>query len=512
MKKFIPLVSLLLIIILVLPVFSAPACAASAADFSDVKSTDWFYDSVNFTAQKGMFTGTSSGVFSPNGTMTRGMFVTVLGRYCKVPATSAGYSLGIITKSDVNMRSAPSSKNTSVITCLQINTRLEVSGTFEDLYDSSYTWYAVKYKGMSGYVRSDLLTVIDSGFSDVPSSAYYSSYVRWAFSYGIASDTGIGVFSPERNITREEICTMLYNLAGYKNVQLNPVLTPVVFSDIPSSSESAEKISVMQRAGIITGYGDGTFRPQASATRAEVSAMLMRFINAISYKPANEPSYDSYGNYIFGTEVPQKSFAGSDYFSDACFIGHSLVNGMKSYFGLSNADFFAKNGASAKYFLSYADFELESVRTDETGSTVHNTGTLEQALSEKSYGKVYIMLGVNEIGSQPSQRQAFYSNMSSVIDLVKKIQPDAKIYLISLSPVSQKCSESRKDVNRDNIIAYNNILKQLCRDKSAYYLNIFDLLCDSDGFLPENSCMSDGIHLLSTEYAKIKSYIFTHTI
>ncbi|MGI5984626.1 MAG: hypothetical protein GXY01_07475 [Clostridiales bacterium] len=510
MKKLISFVLIFCIMSLACPLFSN---AASVSDFSDVMPNDWFYSAVNFVAQKGMFNGTSASTFSPSGTMTRGMFVTVLGRYSGAPAVSEGCMLGVVKKSDVNLRSAPSAANTSVLACLQINSQLEVLKTVPDLNNPAYTWHHVKYKGIIGYIRSDLVSVVDSGFSDVPASSYYGSYVQWAFSNGIASATGTGTFSPERNITREEICSMLYNFAGYKNVQLKPSVPSVSFSDNASiSSNYVTAVSMMQQTGVVTGYGDGSFKPKGSATRAEVSAMLMRFIDAIGYKPVIESSLDASGNYIFGTEVPQKVSAGADYFSDACFIGHSLVNGMNSYFGLSNADFFAVNGASAKYMLTYDGFKLSTTHTDESGNIVPDTGKLETALSQKNYGKVYIMLGVNEIGSQPHHRQAFSSNMSALIDLVRKTQPNAKLYLISLTPVSQDCSESRKDVNRDNSIAFNSVIKQLCKDKKAYYLNVFDLLCDNDGFLPKSACMSDGIHLLSPEYTKIKNYLFTHTI
>ncbi len=460
-----------------------------------------------------MFNGTSTTAFSPNGTMTRGMFVTVLGRYGGAPSVSEGCKIGTVTKSDVNMRSAPSSKNTSVLTCLQSGTMVEVISTAADLSDPAYTWYYVKYRGMLGYIRSDLMEVTESGFSDVSNTSYYYSYVQWAFSSGIASATGDGTFSPERAITREEICSMLYNYAGFKNYQLDPTLSAAYFSDSSSiASGYTTAVSALQRVGVICGYGDGAFRPKGSATRAEVATMLMRFIGAISYKKAAESSSDSAGNYIFGTEVPQKTAVGTSYFSDACFIGHSLVRGMENSFGPTGADFYAVNGATAKYFLSLSDLKLPTTHVDESGNSVNDTGTLEQALSQKQYSKVYIMLGINEIGSTDTSRQSFYNSMSNIVSLVKRIQPNAVIYIISLTPVSQKCSESRKDVNRDNVLDFNAVLKQLCKDKSSYYLNVFDLLCNDNGFLPDSACMSDGIHLLSPEYAKIKAYLLSHTV
>jgi len=505
------------VLILCLIFFACPvnSFAASVSDFTDVGSGDWFYTAVSFVTGNGMFNGTSATTFSPNGTMTRGMFVTVLGRYGGAPSVSSGCSLGTVTKSDVNMRSDPSAKNTSVLYCLQSGTVVEVVNTVDDLSDSATKWYYVKYNGVLGYIRSDLMEVNESGFSDVSPSSYYSSYVEWTYSAGIASATGDDTFSPERAVTREEICSMLYNYAAYKNYQLDPTIAAVSFSDSSSiSSGCTAAVSSLQRTGVICGYGDSTFHPQGSATRAEVSTILMRFLSAISYKKATESSFDASGKYIFGTELPQKAAVSADYFTGACFIGHSLVNGIQNTFCLSNTDFFAKNSATAKYFLSLSDFTLPSTHVDESGNIVNDTGTLEQALSQKSYSKVYIMLGINEIGSTDASRQSFYNSMSSIIALVRNTQPNAVIYILSLTPVSQKCSESSKSFNRDSILDFNTVLKQLCKDKNAYYLNVFDLLCDTNGFLSPDAHPSDwdGIHLVSSEYAKIKAYLLSHTV
>ncbi len=510
-KKLISSVLIFCLVLYACPVFSS---AASVSDFSDVSSSDWFYSPVNFVTSNGMFNGTTATTFSPNSTMTRGMFVTVLGRYGGAPSVSDGTSLGTVTKSDVNMRSDPSANNTKVLYCLQTGTAVSVIGPADDLSEPAYSWYQVKYNGTLGYIRSDLMTVTKNGFTDVPDTSYYCSYVQWAFSSGIAVATGDGIFSPERDITREEICSMLFNYAAYKNYQLNPTLPEASFTDSPSIKPTyAPAVSALQRVGVINGYMDGSFRSGGSATRAEVSAMLMRFIGAIGYKKAVESSTDANGSYIFGTEVPQKAAVGDDYFSDACFIGHSLVCGMQSNFNLPNSDFYARNGATARYFLGQNDFKLPTTHVDESGNTVNDTGTLEQALSQKSYGKVYIMLGINEIAPTETSRQYFYNSMNNIISLVRRTQPNAVVYIMSLTPVSQKCSESHKSENRDTIIDFNIVLKKLCRDTNSYYLNVFDFFCDSNGFFPVGMHKSDwdGIHLLASEYASIKPYLLSHT-
>ena len=501
------------IIICMLLSFPIASSAASVSDFNDVSQNDWFYSSVDFVTQNGMFNGTAANTFSPASTMTRGMFVTVLGRYggVKVPENNANY--GVVTHTDVRMRSLPTTEGSVILETLPINTNVEVYQLIDDTSANGYTWYYVKYNGVLGYIRSDLMAAVLNSFTDVSDSAYYKPYVMWACSSFVASPTGENTFSPDRDITREEICSMLYNFAYIQNYQLKPTVSFKSFHDSGSvSSEYADAVLALQQTGVINGYDDGSFRPGGSATRAEVSTMLMRFVDALGYHPSTEASTDASGNYIFGTAVPVAPAVGLDYFSDACFIGHSLIVGTKNYSGIDNADYFAFNGASTTSLLNRLDFPLSSTHIDENGNSVADKGSLGQALSEKSYGKVYIMLGVNEIGSGSYHQQNFYNNISTMINLVRKSQPNAKVYLISLTPVSKEQSESSKSINRDNIIAFNDVLKRLCADKQTYYLNIFDLFADGGGFLPEASNMGDGIHISGSSYTQLKDYLSTHTI
>lgn len=60
--------------------------------FSDVKESDWFFNAVQYVRNNGFFSGTSATTFEPNGTMTRGMFVTVLGRMAGVDTEN--YKIG----------------------------------------------------------------------------------------------------------------------------------------------------------------------------------------------------------------------------------------------------------------------------------------------------------------------------------------------------------------------------------------------------------------------------------
>ena len=459
--------------------------ASSAGSFADVDPNAWYYEAVDFVVQEGLFNGTTDTAFSPQETMTRGMFVTVLGRYANVNTTGSG--TGVITKTNVNVRSGPST-DTDVVAMLDSGATVEICG-YED------GWYLVRFSGVTGYVRGDLMRASGCGFSDVADTKYYSPYVQWACLNGIAAGTSDTTFSPDTAITREEICSMLYNYADYARLDISPELEQTTFADDAEISDQyREAVYAMQQLGVVTGRGDGMFAPKDNATRAEVAMFLKRFVEN--------------AKYLYGTPVPESSPVTDNYFDDACFIGHSIVVGMSTYFQLPATDFYAVNGISASRLLSYDSFPLAETASD--GSEL--TGTLWDVLTESQYGKIYIMLGTNELGPEPEHRQDYYDSMLQLVELVQELQPDAVVYLINTPPVSREISEDSDYFNRENVMAFNDLLAQVAAEREVYYLDIFTLLADAEGYLPADSCLSDGIHILAPQYSQIKTYLKSHTM
>ena len=117
---------------------------ASAASFTDVSSSAWYASAVNFVTSRGLFQGVSSTQFSPNGVMTRAMFITVLGRYAKVDPDS--WLAGQIDGSGVNMRSGPGT-GYGVVAVLSRGATVTLAGKSGD-------WYKVKRGGQTGYVSA----------------------------------------------------------------------------------------------------------------------------------------------------------------------------------------------------------------------------------------------------------------------------------------------------------------------------------------------------------------------
>lgn len=124
------------------------------------------------------------------------------------------------------------------------------------------------------YRLADKPAAGSTSFSDVPSGEYYTDAVAWAAEKGIVTGSGNGRFEPNGNITREQLAAMLYRYAGAPGVSG----TLSAFSDASGVSDWAQSAMIWAvENGIITGADANHIAPAADATRAEVATMLTRF-------------------------------------------------------------------------------------------------------------------------------------------------------------------------------------------------------------------------------------------
>ncbi len=121
-------------------------------------------------------------------------------------------------------------------------------------------------------------------FNDVKNDAWYADAVAWAYSMGVASGTGEKTFSPEKNITRQDMAVMISNYAAkVAKVTLPDSVARVEFSDSNAiAGYAASSVEAMQRAGIISGRGGNVFAPRDFATRAETSKMIDVLLSVIN--------------------------------------------------------------------------------------------------------------------------------------------------------------------------------------------------------------------------------------
>ena len=115
-------------------------------------------------------------------------------------------------------------------------------------------------------------------FTDVPEKEWYTEAVNWAAKNEIVNGVNIGIFAPEDDITREQMATILYRYANWKKFNTVKKGDLSTFPDAEKVSGYAEKPMKWAVAeGLING-SDGYLLPQGPATRAQVAAILMRFI------------------------------------------------------------------------------------------------------------------------------------------------------------------------------------------------------------------------------------------
>ncbi len=120
-------------------------------------------------------------------------------------------------------------------------------------------------------------TYTEEIFEDVPSSAWYYNYVCTAYAEKILEEQEGEKFRPSDLITREEMVVMIV-----KSLELSGGRAS--FGDVNSGNEHYKEICAAVNSGIITGYEDGTFKPDNTATRGETAAMVCRILNHITDK------------------------------------------------------------------------------------------------------------------------------------------------------------------------------------------------------------------------------------
>ena len=133
--------------------------------------------------------------------------------------------------------------------------------------------------------EAKLEDALDCPFDDVPGWA--KAYVATAYNRGYMRGYADGTFHGQRKITRAEFVAMLAQYMKAEHVSLDAT-TDVSFSDVPKDGKAwyTESVYLLANAGIITGYKDGTFRPQSHVSRTEAVVMLNRLFGRTDSAPS----------------------------------------------------------------------------------------------------------------------------------------------------------------------------------------------------------------------------------
>lgn len=208
----------------------------------------------------------------------------------------------------------------------------------------------------------------------------------------------------------------------------------------------------------------------------------------------DQPASESLSTYEFETVT-------EDYFNDAVFIGDSRTVGLFEYGGIEErADFLSKTSLTI-----YEVFTSPFLKEEETGEKI----TIEEVLKKKQYGKVYLMLGINELGTGTTE--TFIKEYEIVVSKLQELQPNAVIFVEGIMRVAGTKNEEDPIFNNTNINDRNDAIKQLADNNSIFYLEVNDVVCDEEGNL-NSEYTTDDIHLKAQYYAIWKEFLLEHGI
>ena len=190
-----------------------------------------------------------------------------------------------------------------------------------------------------------------------------------------------------------------------------------------------------------------------------------------------------------------------EYFEDAVFIGDSRTQGLYEYSNLADvATFYSKTSLTVyNLFEKPKDFIREG---DEKL-------TLEQALSRHQFKKVYLMIGINEMGT--GTPESFFEAYARAVYKIRELQPDAIIFVQGIMRVAGQKNASDPVFNNTNINIRNVEIETLANGKDIFYIDVNEAVCDENGNLYADWTF-DQIHLKAKYYQVWENFLMEHGI
>lgn len=196
-------------------------------------------------------------------------------------------------------------------------------------------------------------------------------------------------------------------------------------------------------------------------------------------------------------EEPSTPVKPEDPFTNALFIGDSRTVGIAEYSGITEADFFAFTGMSV-----YTAFKKESA----VGSWQKGT-LLADALQARQYDRVYLMLGVNELGYNFQKTVERYGEM---VQQIRELQPDAYLILEASLHVTKKRSDTDATFNNSNIDRMNQAQAAYADGEHIFFIDVNPVFDDETGALNQDYTF-DNTHPYGKYYSKWADWLRENT-
>ena len=196
--------------------------------------------------------------------------------------------------------------------------------------------------------------------------------------------------------------------------------------------------------------------------------------------PARSPYYKNPGVRPLSSKYEYKD-VDADYFATSLFIGDSRIEGLHDYSGWDKAYFAYKTGLSVFNMMS------------ETLNTNDGKCTLSEVLENYTFDNIYIMIGINELGS--GTVSDFADKYKENLETIRSLQQDARIIILGIMYVTKEYSDSSDVYNNDNINAKNAAIASFANGTDIFYLDMNPAVVDENMALREDISF-DGVHLI----------------
>ena len=153
--------------------------------------------------------------------------------------------------------------------------------------------------------------------------------------------------------------------------------------------------------------------------------------------------------------------------------------------------------------MSVFDLEKKKVSIPDEGKV-----SFDELLNEREYGKIYLMLGINELGYRFENIQKKYEE---TVEKIKESQGNAIIYLCANMHVTEEQSQKDEIYNNANVNKVNEMICGLADNETVFYIDVIELFDDENGSLSTNYS-SDSFHVYGKYYMDWVDWLCTKTI
>ena len=200
--------------------------------------------------------------------------------------------------------------------------------------------------------------------------------------------------------------------------------------------------------------------------------------------------------------VPENGRLSDDYFRDALFIGDSVTQGFGAY----------PEYKDWMRVCAYKGIGPQSVLQNMVGQRPDNTSIemWDDIKTQQGVANIYVLFGANALLAQSDE--AFLKYYGDLLDLLRCHFPNVPIYVQSLTPTTQAYGQKRPALARDHLRAVNEAVAQMATSKGMYYVDLWEALADTEGYL-RAELSGDGLHLHDgSKYRPWLDYLASHTV